>query len=146
MKSITQYIEQSSKYSQGEYIKEAKDGVLVWIDDIRDPKEPTWQNWIKKNFGTNDFDITWIKSYKEFVDFVDKNGLPSNISLDHDLGDVEDPDNEKTGYDCAKYIVDYCMDNDRDIPNYRIQSDNGPGRENIDKYLQNYHKFYIKNK
>lgn len=146
MKSITQYIEQSSKYSQGEYIKEAKAGVLVWIDDIRDPQEPTWQNWIKKNFGTNDFDITWIKSYKEFVDFVDKNGLPSNVSLDHDLGDVEDPNNEKTGYDCAKYIVDYCMDNDRDIPNYRIQSDNGPGRENIDKYLQNYHKFYIKNK
>ena len=54
MKSITQYI------------KEAKDGVLVWIDDIRDPQESTWQNWIKKNFGTNDFDITWIKSYKEF--------------------------------------------------------------------------------
>ena len=128
------------------YIKEAKDGVLVWIDDIRDPQESTWQNWIKKNFGTNDFDITWIKSYKEFVDFVDKNGLPSNVSFDHDLGDVEDPNNEKTGYDCAKYIVDYCMDNDRDIPNYRIQSDNGPGRENIDKYLQNYHKFYIKNK
>ena len=146
MKSITQYIEQSSKHSQSEYIKEAKDGVLVWIDDIRDPQESTWQNWIKKNFGTNDFDITWIKSYKEFVDFVDKNGLPSNVSLDHDLGDVEDPNNEKTGYDCAKYIVDYCMDNDRDIPNYRIQSDNGPGRENIDKYLQNYHKFYIKNK
>ena len=134
MKSITQYI------------KEAKAGVLIWIDDIRDPQEPTWQNWIKKNFGTNDFDITWVKSYKEFVDFVDKNGLPSNVSFDHDLGNVEDPDNEKTGYDCAKYIVDYCMNNDRDIPNYRIQSDNGPGRENIDKYLQNYNKFYIKNK
>lgn len=129
-----------------QYIKEAKAGVLIWIDDIRDPQEPTWQNWIKKNFGTNDFDITWVKSYKEFVDFVDKNGLPSNVSFDHDLGNVEDPDNEKTGYDCAKYIVDYCMNNDRDIPNYRIQSDNGPGRENIDKYLQNYHKFYIKNK
>ena len=146
MKSITQYIEQSSKHSQSEYIKESKAGVLVWIDDIRDPQESTWQHWIKKNFGTNDFDITWIKSYKEFVDFVDKNGLPSNVSFDHDLGDVEDPNNEKTGYDCAKYIVDYCMDNDRDIPNYRIQSDNGPGRENIDKYLQNYNKFYIKNK
>lgn len=129
-----------------QYIKEAKAGVLVWIDDIRDPQESTWQNWIKKNFGTNDFDITWVKSYKEFVDFVDKNGLPSNVSFDHDLGDVDDPDNEKTGYDCAKYIVDYCMDNDRDIPNYRIQSDNGPGRENIDNYLQNYHKFYTKNK
>ena len=128
-----------------QYIKEAKDGVLIWIDDIRDPQESIWQNWIKKNFGTNDFDITWIKSYKEFVDFVNKNGLPSNVSFDHDLGDVEDPDNEKTGYDCAKYIVDYCMDHNRDIPNYRIQSDNGPGAENIDKYLQNYHKFYIKN-
>lgn len=129
-----------------QYINEAKDGVLVWIDDIRDPQEPIWQKWIKQNFGTNDFDITWIKSYKEFVDFVDKFGVPSNVSFDHDLGDVDNPDNEKTGYDCAKYIVDYCMDNNRDIPNYRIQSDNGPGRENIDKYLQNYHKFYINNK
>lgn len=126
------------------YIKEAKSGVLLWIDDIRNPMDPIWQKWIKANFGTNDFDITWLKSYDEVVNFVNKFGIPSNVSFDHDLGDIDNPTGEKTGYDCVKFMVNYCMDNDMEFPNYRIQSDNGPGRENMDKYIQNFKKYYNK--
>lgn len=48
--------------------------------------------------------------------------------------------NEKTGYDCCKYLVDFCMDNHCDFPQYAIQSDNGPGSDNIDKYIKNFRK------
>ena len=45
------------------------------------------------------------------------------------------------GY-CFK--VQFCIDNDLDIPKFGIQSSNGPGADNIRAYLLNYHKFYKK--
>ena len=51
-----------------------------------------------------------------------------------------------TGYDCAKWLVEYCMDNDKDIPPYGIQSANPVGKENIDKLLKSYKNFRSLNK
>lgn len=130
MKSFSEYLYESYGHC-----------VLLWIDDIRDPNLAKWQSFIKSAFrGKHISDIVWVKSYKEFKEWVDKNGLPNLVSFDHDLGDVENPDNEKTGYDCCKYLIDFCMDNDCDFPQYAIQSDNGPGSDNIDKYIKNFQK------
>lgn len=60
----------------------------------------------------------------------------------HDL--AEDSYDERTGYDCAKFVVDYCMERDLDIPAYNIQSSNPVGKENIQHLMDNYHKYYIK--
>lgn len=124
------------------YINEYKDDkILVWIDDIRDPQDKKWQDWIKSNCPLKDpDDIYWVKSYKEFCDWVDKYGRPTCISFDHDLG--MKGDNEKTGYDCAKYMVDWCMDNRVKFPLYSSQSDNGPGRKNIQSYIENFKKHF----
>lgn len=109
--------------------------IIIWIDDIRDPK-----NYIK--FGSNEqYDIIWCKSYNEFVVALNDINEPYLICFDHDLGDINNPNGEKTGYDCAKYLVDFCLDNDIKLPNFHSQSDNGPGRENILKLLENYKKF-----
>lgn len=45
---------------------------------------------------------------------------------------------EKTGYDCAVWLVNYCMDNKCTIPKWNIQSANPVGKENIKKLLENY--------
>lgn len=63
-------------------------------------------------------------------------GLPDGICFDHDLG-LHNGD----GYQCAKFLVDYCMDNNKDIPPYNIQSANPVGSENIDKLLKSFIKF-----
>ena len=42
---------------------------------------------------------------------------------------------EKTGFDCAKWLVDFCHDNDVPFPRYTIHSMNPVGRLNIDEYI-----------
>jgi hypothetical protein len=45
-----------------------------------------------------------------------------------------------SGYDCAKWLVEYCMDNDLDLPNWIVQSANPVGKDNINGLLNNYLK------
>lgn len=116
--------------------------VLIWLDDIRDPFDN-----IKYYKDIPDISIIkWIKTYNEFINYINNNGIPYAICFDHDLGDFNNNDYDKTGYDCAKYLVDYCLNNCLYIPKYyNIQSSNPVGKQNIINILENYHKFYIKN-
>lgn len=86
----------------------------IYLDDVRTPVNPEW---------------VVVRSYDEFVEKVRELGFENIevISLDHDLGDTAmseyfnnvspnytlDYSNieEKTGMDCAKWIVDYYYDN-----------------------------------
>jgi len=85
----------------------------IYLDDIRTPIDKDW---------------VVVRNYDEFVNKVQEVGLTNIdcISLDHDLGDTAmqeyynnvspnyklDYDNikEKTGYDCAKWLVNYFYD------------------------------------
>jgi len=109
---------------------------LLWLDDMRDPYTRTWV----EDFSPIGFnvDINWVKNYSEFIEWIEINGLPDAICFDHDLGIGN------TGYDCAKWLVDFCMDNHFKLPIYNIQSSNGVGIENIDMLFKNYIK-YVEN-
>ena len=48
---------------------------------------------------------------------------------------------EKTGYDCTKWLVNFCMDNNLKLPDYYSHSMNTVGRRNILGYLDNFVKF-----
>ena len=123
---------------------------LLWLDDVRDPFQNDWLNFspIGKNVG-----VVWVTTYQEFIDWIMFYGLPDAVCFDHDLSDlqafkssypemVEDiACNEKTGYDCAKWLVEYCINNDKSLPEYAIQSANPVGRENINSLLMNFNKF-----
>ncbi len=74
------------------------------------------------------------RSYEEAIAIVEcKEDLPVYISFDHDLGDG------RTGYDFARWIVDYCLDYDID-PNfdYYVHSQNPVGAGNIYGLLDNF--------
>ena len=44
---------------------------LLWLDDIRDPNDTTWQNWLIENHATpSDFKITWVKNADDFVNYI----------------------------------------------------------------------------
>jgi len=129
---------------------------LLWLDDARDPfdKEIDWV--VFSPIGRN-VDIAWVVSYKEFTEYIQTHGLPDGICFDHDLGDIVEKKSrskgmskkisrqlkqmEKTGYDCAKWLVSFCLDNNKQIPPYNIQSANPVGKENIDKLLKSFIKF-----
>lgn len=44
---------------------------------------------------------------------------------------------EKTGYDCAKWLVEHCMDNGLKYPAYEVHSMNPVGAERIRSYIEN---------
>lgn len=81
-----------------------------------------------------------VRNYDEFVDLINKYGLPKYISFDRDLGENE------TGYDCAKFLVEYCLDNNKKpIFEFYVHSQNPVGKENIKRLLNNFKRSYDTN-
>lgn len=99
-----------------------------------------------------------VRDFYQFVNYIQKHGLPDFISFDHDLGfehtkyyfengghdSPPDPLNanfkEKTGYDAAKWLCEFCLDNDLKLPRYFVHSHNPVGAANIKAYLENFKK------
>ena len=117
---------------------------LLWLDDIRDPMTGDWINKYASGYADSINQIFWVKNYKQFVNWITENGLPDIICFDHDLAFEHYTgftSTEKTGYDCAKWLVDYCIRNKVPLPDWKIQSMNPVGRDNINGLLNNYLKF-----
>jgi hypothetical protein len=121
----------------------------LYLDDIRIPLDESW---------------ILVKDYNEFVNKINLEGLENFeiISLDHDLGvnaideyhknvkpnqqlDYDNIGNEKTGYDCAKFLVQYSLDNKIDLPKIQVHSANPIGSINIINYINNFLKKFNKN-
>lgn len=131
----------------------------IYLDDIRIPMDKDW---------------ILVKNYDEFVNMVTELGLNNIdiISLDHDLGDTAMDEyhnnvvynnridyskiKEKTGLDCAKWLVDFFYDqnpkrssldnihkkiNKINFPIVYTHSANPIGSENIINYINNFLKF-----
>jgi hypothetical protein len=116
----------------------------LFLDDVRDLNQ-AYKMTLDKDYGK----LKWyiVRSYKEFCNFVElsftKNkSVPILISFDHDLADEhylqrDEPipyDNfvEKTGYDCAKWLINFCKQNKIELPTYKIHSMNFVGEQNIE--------------
>lgn len=112
----------------------------LFLDDTRYPYlinnsyENDAYNYTKfKLFKEKKWDI--VRSYIEFTNYIEFNGIEDIfISFDHDLGIG------KTGYDCAKWLCNYCLDNNLKFPDYYIHSRNTIGAINIKRYIDNYIK------
>lgn len=118
---------------------------ILWIDDVRNPQIKRWTDWFIKNVGAVTTDVfCWVKNFDEFKEYIDNYGLPRVICFDHDLG--ESGENERNGLTCAKYLVEYCIKHNLDIPEYACQTSNPVGKENISSLLNNYHNFYKRSK
>lgn len=82
-------------------------------------------------------DVIWVTSYQEFVDYIMIHGLPDGICFDHDLADEV-----LNGYDCAKWLVKYCINTKQQLPKISSQSANPIGRQNILLLLNNFKKHF----
>jgi len=112
----------------------------IYLDDIRTPIQDDW---------------VVVRDYDDFIETVTKIGLENIdlISLDHDLGDTAmmewytnvynnyklDYNNitEKTGMDCAKWLVEQWMDG-RPVVEVKVHSANAIGSANIMGLINNY--------
>lgn len=109
----------------------------LFLDDIRYPKQVTWVDLPPVQW-------TIVRNYKSFVAIIERHGLPCIISFDHDLAHEDENKTknfkERTGYDCAKFLFEYCMQQGVELPQYYIHSLNVVGRNNIAHLFASYHK------
>jgi hypothetical protein len=133
-------------------------GYLLFLDDIRVPLDCCTYMMNPDFYQNNEFVI--VRDYNEFTNYIETNGLPDIISFDHDLADSHyTPEylwddyekskawqdaqvhTEKTGYDCAKWLIDYCIENNLNCPEYTCHSMNPVGKDNIMGVLDNFKKY-----
>jgi len=130
-------------------------GTLLFLDDVRNPIDCT-AYMTRRGVDVRIYHEQWkiVRSYDEFVEYITKYSLPIIISFDHDLSDehyspkmysgVDDYNElysefkERTGYDCAKWLCEYCLEHKCDLPEYFVHSMNPVGRDNIEKLLKNF--------
>ncbi len=120
----------------------------LFLDDLRMPKDAIGlvPDNMNQFYWANDWSV--VRGHDEFCDWVSANGLPDFVSFDHDLADEHyggDGEGyvEKTGYECAKWLVDYCVDNRLALPDYMVHSANPVGKKNISSYLENAKKHLL---
>lgn len=108
---------------------------------MRTPLNPVWQV---------------VRNYDQFVNHITFHGLENYeaISLDHDLGEDEAREKvangiskrkarsekkyTKSGYDCAKWLVEHSMNTKLYLPQIYVHSANPVGADNICSYINNY--------
>ena len=117
---------------------------ILWLDDIRDPfviKEWIYTiQYLKEEYleiEDEPCEVQWVKTQIEFEKYIKENGLPDLISFDNDLGI-----GNGEGYDCAKWLVEYCMDNNVQLSKWFIHSANPVAKENIKNLLINFENNY----
>ena len=121
---------------------------MLFLDDIRYPQDAA--NYIhpvelRPYYRQCQVDI--VRNYKEFVEYFKYNEMPDIISFDHDLADqhyapmdqwekydewaAQQHFKEETGYDCAKFLINYCQEKGIKLPTTFCHSMNPVGKENI---------------
>lgn len=109
----------------------------LFLDDIRNPNEAATYAKIRGvNPDIYDQEWTIVRDYLQFIAWITKNGLPELISFDHDLGEAD----ERTGMDCAKWLVNYCLDNNLSLPKWAVHSANPAGYDNIKGLLLSFER------
>lgn len=121
----------------------------LYLDDQRTPKNNPPE-------GYEPWHI--VRNYNEFRAWIDLNGMPDYVSFDHDLAEEHMQDyykyqfngiaavnyndfKEKTGLDCAKYMIEYAMNNKVSLPRLvGVHSHNPLGALNIQSLVNSYKK------
>jgi len=124
----------------------------LFLDDFRFPRDA-----YEYTFDPEYLVAKWniVRSHDAFVEFVTKKWnedktLPELISFDHDLIDAHyqflednipyEDFKEKTGYHSAKWLVEFCIDNNIKLPRFKVHSMNPGGSKNIKSLLENFNK------
>lgn len=138
----------------------------LFLDDVRNPGDAFVPGVRRKDIGTietkslleltNTESSDWVvvRTYEEFAKTLNEFGIPSVVSLDHDLcmehikyyfretvlsGIIEYANlTVRTGYHCAQLLVKECKRLNVQLPKYYVHSANSVGAENIQTVLENF--------
>lgn len=126
---------------------------VLWLDDQRDPykylstksksatfaRNKQFYDDLLKQYNAN---FVWVKNIYQFIDYIEKNGIPQFVSFDHDLnnrGGGEGLSDEQklnnNGVNCAKWLVNYCKQMGHPLPKFYVHSANPKHGPEINRVL-----------
>lgn len=120
--------------------------MLLFLDDIRTPKQVTWISLPSRE----NCDWKIVRSFKGFCNAINDNwlkegALPEFISFDHDLAEIDCDKSggwiEKTGFDCAQWLIDFCIDKKLSFPKFEVHSLNPIGKKRIISLIESFNNF-----
>ena len=126
----------------------------LFLDDERFPQDVTWVKLPPHNW-------TIVRNYADFVRTIENKGLPAEIAFDHDLGfehyaalhTASKPGNgiidyssfkEKTGLECAKWLIVFCLEKNLPFPKFYVHSMNPIGKQNIISAVNSFKRYLQK--
>jgi len=133
----------------------------LFLDDVRMPDQALYSECLEGRIRFAEPRIlNWkiVRTYKDFITLISKEGIPKIVSFDHDLADEHYVEGisctqpkygeykEKTGYECLKWLTEYCMERNLPLPKCYIHSFNPVGRENMFSLIESYNTHYEENK
>ena len=121
----------------------------LFLDDWRIPVDCATYMWRRTDCTVFHEDWDIVRSYGQFIKWVETNGVPDLVAFDYDLADVEelkeelpieewfdlDENRVYTGLDCAKFLLNFCKKNNLKLPEYIIHSANPCGSEEIKRLI-----------
>ncbi len=114
--------------------------MFLYLDDKR--KNPTISHNDSRGLGlTFGRSNKWViaRDYQEFITILTANfDSIELISFDHDISSYDLDENELTGKDAGEFLINYCMDHNKTLPDWFVHSDNSGGNKNIRQLLANY--------
>lgn len=131
----------------------------LFLDDERFPKDVKWIELPLVNWEI-------VRNYKQFVETIKTRGIPATVSFDHDLAQEHYDEytaahdkrmlscgtiryhrfQEKSGFECAKWLAEECVSRKATIPEYYIHTLNPIGGENIRSILESARKVLTESK
>jgi len=117
------------------------EGYKLFLDDERNPADCIGFYGFPKDLYQSD-DWVIARSYRDFVftiaeQWTMKGSCPVLISFDHDLGE------DKSGKDCANWLVKHCLETNMLLPNIIVHSRNNVGVENIGSLLNQFQQVRV---
>jgi len=121
----------------------------LFLDDKRNPSD-IWNHQKSPEYAVYNWIV--VKDFPSFTDTIQDNGIPLRISFDHNLSDEHIMESStkkipynsykhKTGYDCALWLIEYCLDFNIILPKYKVHAEKGLGKKNIENLLDNFDKY-----
>lgn len=113
----------------------------LFLDDNRMPDE------VVGDIYESGWDL--VGTHQEFQTYIMEVGMPDVISFDHDLVDEHydidwyevyvdgllAPTSAPTGFDCLKWLVNFCKESNMALPTLLCHSMNPIGKQEIEKYI-----------
>ena len=124
-----------------------KEPYNIFLDDIRVPEDVTW-------IKLTTVECLIVRYYVEFRNTIVSKFIPTFVTYDHDLSDQHyqpiitlnqndinyNKYREKTGYECAQFLVNQCMNKGIKHPRFAVHSMNPVGKKNIVSYINSYNR------